>query len=136
MKELLGLFSDFAGTIGAIFAFFAWLNAMRMRIEMKHERERLNEKISLMLQLRSIDPFRNDNATIELPISLRRAELTRAELLGRIGMIPMREKGRRFSLEYLGTPEFLARVDELQRGDEDILVIPCSADELDQFNLS
>jgi hypothetical protein len=70
-----------------------------------------------------------------LPIELRRAELTRAEILGRIGMIPMKEKGKRFSLEYLNTSKFLRRINEIIEGHGDSdLVIPCTEEELNQFD--
>ena len=69
-------------------------------------------------------------------MELRRAELTRSEVLGRIGMIPMKEKGRRFTLEYLNQPDFLRKINIIAKSSEDdILTVPCTAEELAQFNV-
>ena len=51
-------------------------------------------------------------------------------------MIPMKEKGKRFSLNYLGEKEFLQRLNEIREGDGDsILVIPCNQEEFEQFDV-
>lgn len=88
------------------------------------------QKISVILQ----NGGRN---RLELPIELRRAELTRAEVLGRIGMIPMKSKGQRFTLNYLSTREFLIQINQILEGNGDsILTIPCSEIEFQQFDLN
>jgi len=61
---------------------------------------------------------------------LCRAEITRAEILGRLGMILMKLRGCRFS------PEFLRRLNEIIQGSEDtVLTIPCTQQEFEQFDL-
>ena len=73
---------------------------------------------------------------LELPVELRRSEFSRAEILGRIGMIPMKEKGKRFSLAYLNTPAFLRQINQILDGEKDAtLTIPCDEIEFTQFEL-
>lgn len=50
---------------------------------------------------------------LELPVEMRRSEFSRAEILGRIGMIPTTEKGKRFSLKYTNTREFLQQINQI-----------------------
>ncbi len=89
-----------------------------------------NEKIAVVLCYGS--------ERIELPVELRRAECTRAEILGRVGMIPMKEKGKRFSIGYCNTPDFLRAINtaaESEAEEGGILSIPCNEEEFSQFDL-
>lgn len=73
---------------------------------------------------------------IQLPVELRGAKTTRAEILGRLGMIPMKQSGSRFSVAFLNTPEFLRRLNEIiQGGEGTVLTIPCTQKEFEQFDL-
>lgn len=73
---------------------------------------------------------------IELSAKLRRAELTRSEILGRIRMLPLKKKGG-FSIDYLATPDFLQQIDQIVEGSgAGILTIVCEKDELEQFDIS
>jgi len=128
-QSWLGSVADVIGILGAIFALAAWWQARRLHRELADERRRLARHITVVLQ--------HGNQRIELPVELTRAELTRAEILGRIGMIPMRTRGQRFSLAYLNTPEFLRQLNQVAAGiGDDLLTIPCTADEIDQFDLT
>jgi hypothetical protein len=125
--EQISLIADIVGILGAVFALLAWVQAGQINKKIEQEQRRQNKRINVIL--------RNGMQPLELPIELRRAELTRAEILGRIGMIPMKEKGKRFSLGYLNTPEFLRRINELTEGHRDsVLEIPCTEEELNQFD--
>ena len=74
---------------------------------------------------------------IELPLELRRIDLSRPEILGRIGMIPMKASGTRFKLRYLSSPQFLQQLNKIRENDgEAEVVIPCTADEFSQFYLA
>ncbi len=127
--EWLSPAADIVSIVGAFFALFAWLQARRVRQELAKEQQRQNRKVTVILQ--------NGADRLELPIELRRGELTRAEVLGRIGMIPMKVKGARFSLAYLNTPEFLRQINQVAEGTSDaVLTIPCKLDEFEQFDLS
>lgn len=126
--SFLSTISDVAGALGAFFALFAWLQARAMRGEIEREKQRLETKIVIRLH--------NGTRRIVLPISLRRRELTRAEVLGRIGMLPMREPGKRFSLAYLATPQFLEMLDEAQTSIAPVAIdIPATPTEIEQFAL-
>lgn len=93
------------------------------------EREQENKNINVILK--------NGNLEVKLPLRLRRADLSRAEILGRVGMIPMKEKGRRFSLKYLSNPEFLDQLNQIRTAshEADILTILCTEEEMAQFDL-
>lgn len=126
---VLGSLADLIGILGALFALLAWLQSRQLRQEMQRETQRQNRKVMVII--------RNGAQRLELPIELRRAELTRAEVLGRIGMIPMRNKGQRFSLNYLSTPEFLQQINQIAEGTGNaVLEIPCREDEFAQFDLA
>lgn len=124
----LGLIADIIGILGALFALFAWTQSLSVKRELKRERNRINKKVTLILN--------HGDQKVELPVELRRAELSRAEILGRLGMIPMKEKGKRFSLRYLNTPEFLRQLNQVIDNEGDaILSISCSKEEIKQFDI-
>lgn len=124
--EWLSLVADIVGITAAIFA--GW-QAYRLRQERKREQGRLDKKITVSL--------RSQTQKLVLPVELRRGETTRAEVLGRIGMLPLKdEASKRFSLPYLNTHEFLSNLNAIMEGDGDEeLVIRCEEKEIDQFNL-
>jgi len=70
-----------------------------------------------------------------LPLHLRRGDVARAEVRGRVGMVPMREAGKRFSLAYLASPAFLKGVNKVRDGKTSTLKILCKKEEFAQFNL-
>ncbi|MCG8349959.1 MAG: hypothetical protein MI924_19515 [Chloroflexales bacterium] len=126
--EWFSYIADIIGIGGAIFALFAWIQSFQLRKEIAREQRRQHKKITVVLQHGSED--------LELPVELRRAELTRAEVLGRLGMIPMKTKGQRFALDYLHTPAFLHQINQISESDEDaILTIPCKSEEFTQFDM-
>jgi hypothetical protein len=129
MHQTLGLIADAVGILGAIFALFSWLQARQLKKLQEQEKIRQNQKIQIVLQ--------HGRDSIELPVELRRAEFTRAEVLGRIGMIPLEDdKQRRFSLKYLNTKEFYKQVSQLIDGfGEGILTISCDEKEFKQFDI-
>lgn len=126
--QWLGWIADVIGILGALFALLAWLQGRRIQASLHQEQERQNRQVTVVLQ--------HGAKKLELPVELRRAELTRAEVLGRLGMLPMKTKGTRFALGYVNTPEFFKAVSQVSAGSGDaLLTIPCSADELAQFDL-
>jgi hypothetical protein len=126
--EWFDLVADIVGLLGAAFALFAWIQARQVHQAYQREQQRQNKKVMVILQ--------NGADRLELPVELRRAELTRAEILGRLGMIPMRQKGQRFSLGYVNTPEFLRQINQIMKSDGDaVLTIPCKEDEFEQFDI-
>jgi hypothetical protein len=126
--EYLSTIADIIGVLGAIFAFFAWLKARQIQKELQHEQQRQSRKITVILNY--------GPKPLELPVQIRRIELTRAEILGRIGMLPMKNPGARFSLGYINKPEFLQRIYEITGSTGDTtLTIPCTKEEFEQFDL-
>lgn len=127
-KEIFGLVADAIGIFGAFFALRAWLLTRSLRQGALKEEERQNRKVRVILQ--------HGAGSIELPVELRRFEATRAEILGILGMIPMVQKGQRFSLSYLGRAEFLHQINQIASGTGDgLLTIPCTAEEFAQFDM-
>jgi hypothetical protein len=126
-----GIFADLIGVVGGIYAFLAWYRVKSLQKDLAEDRKSKNNQIEVKLRL--ID----GKAEIQLPVELRREELTRAELLGRIGMMPMKEKGKRFSIEYLSEREFLRKLYQLAISNKvSELIIPCSKEELEQFDIT
>lgn len=119
--DIIGNISNFFGFVGGIFAILIWMKLKTF--------DRLDEPVAVFLKLAS------GEQKIELPLQMRRRDLTRAEFLGRMGMIPMREKGKRFSIRFLFTPEFIAGINRVADGKSNTLEIPCSKEEIDQFDL-
>ena len=127
--QILSLIADIAGVGGAIFALLAWLKSKKIKEDLDEEKAKQNRKVRVILQY-------GGKRTIELPVAIRRAELARAEVLGRLGMIPTKN-GNRFSLDYLNKPEFLQLIDQIAGGTkEGTLVIPCTQEEIEQFDFN
>lgn len=133
MPEWISNASDIIGILGGTFAFLAWIQTLRLRRYQIAERERLNSKIRVLLQY--------EDKKYELPFPLRRSEFTRAELLGRIGMIPIKneeseQEHKRFSLAYLNSKDFFEQMNRIVQGKgDDLLVVPCEWKEFNQFDL-
>jgi len=106
---------------------FVELIQVGVKTEFKAQQDKLAQKIAIKLVTKQEE--------INLPLELRRADVTRAEILGRIGMLPMQEKGARFSLKYLNKPSFLQQLNQIREdADVSMLVIQCDSDEFMQFD--
>jgi hypothetical protein len=125
---ILSAVADVFGVLAAIFSALAWRQSWKLRQESKREQERMARRINIVLRLH------DGSREVPLHVQIARAEMSRAELLGYLGMIPMRVPGQRFSLSYLNTSRFLAELRRIQSSDtDDTLVILCSSREIDQF---
>ncbi len=109
-----------AGSFLASTGLWAWL-ALKNRA--------LRRPVTVRLVLSESD----QGIRLELPLHLRAGELSRAELLGRLGMLPMREQGKRFSIRSLSGLDFLVKLD--QAGKTGLIEIPCTRLEIEQFDL-
>lgn len=130
----LAIAADICGVLGALFALYAGVNTYLLQKKITQEQERLDKKIKVILQY--------GEKSFELPVELRRAELTRSEILGRLGMIPikagkeLKPQQPRFSLRYTNKPEFWRQIDNITASDgEHIITIPCSEEEFNQFDI-
>lgn len=132
--EGLSPIADIISIFTAFFAAFGSWQAYKLRQERKREAERQDKQVKIMLK--------GPTHHIVLPFDLRRRETTRAEILGRIGMIPLMplpdgKPRTRFEIPYTNTEDFLKRMYEIIGGKEDEkFEITCESSELDQFNLS
>ncbi len=89
------------------------------------EAKRKKQKVKIILS--------NGGKQFTLPWELRRGEISRAEILGVIGMI---QQGQRFSVEYLNTSNFLDNLTQAIDGSgEGKIIIPCNDEEYSKFKL-
>lgn len=123
-----GVIGTIIGIIGTVFAWFAWRKSKEVENFLEKEKARLNEKIKIILK-------QGENEYI-LP-DLRRQDITRSEIQGRLGVIPMKVKGKRYAIEFTNSPEFYRQIDLLSEGSNDTgnssLIIACTNEEFAQF---
>jgi len=117
--EIIAQASNIAGAIGGIVAAIGV-------VKMLAAQRRALEHVEVQLRLEGED------STVALPLEMLRKDISRAELLGRLGMA-LKNQGQRFSLRAMSTPAFMRSVNEVVEGKTSTLVIPCTKEELDQF---
>lgn len=122
-----GRFADGIGVTSALFAFaVSLLNFVNDDIAEKRSRE----KVQLVLQ-------HGAYASYTLPIILQRGEVSRAEVLGYIGLIPAKKKqdGKpRYKIDYLSSESFIKQIHQVKAGKQDIIILKCKADEYGYFD--
>ncbi|MBV6392012.1 MAG: hypothetical protein KPEEDBHJ_01229 [Anaerolineales bacterium] len=133
MPQWVSNVADIIGVLGGVFAFLAWIQTLRLRKYQIAEQKRLNSRIRVVLQY--------EDEKYELPFPLRRSEFTRAELLGRLGMVPIKndesdQEQKRFLITYLNSRDFFEQMNRIVQGEgDDLLVVPCEWKEFNQFDL-
>ena len=135
--EMVSSVADIIQIVGAVFtvlfAVLGWREARQANAHTKRRESVQNERIKVFLS--------NGTKQTELPVALRRAEVTRAEVLGRLGMLPIKEKGARFALGYLNKSAFLEDINSIAVAEDQHdtrlmrLIIHCSDSEFNQFDL-
>jgi len=123
-----------ADTIGIVVAAAALINTMKIRSFQEQEQARLDQKIKIRLVHKYED---GSQRYIDIPGQMRREEMTRSEVLGWIGMLPMSPEnvGKRYKIESLSQDKFHNRMNEIQEANgEMIFEIDCTEDELRQFS--
>ena len=129
-KEMFNIIASWASIVGAGFALMAWIQSGLVNKRMKKEDLRKNQKVTLLLIVND-----DKGRQYELPYPLRRDEFTRAEVLGRIGMIKMKISGKRFEIAYTNTAEFIEKISEIRHGSgEQRLCVLCTKSEYEQFS--
>ncbi|MFH1235936.1 MAG: hypothetical protein V1685_03285 [Parcubacteria group bacterium] len=120
--EVVGHVSNMAGAIGGIVA------AIGVAKMLASQRKQAGK-----VEVRLVLP--GEDRSVVLPLELLRRDVSRAELLGRIGMLPMRNKGARFSIRAFSTSAFMRALNEVVEGQTSTLQIPATSEELEQFEL-
>lgn len=122
--KILEFISVIAAVVGAVYSF--WIK-MYLRRKEKHD----NALIDLKLRCDEA------NVTIILQGQIRRKNLTRAEVQGLLGILPMLEKGKRYELQDLNRKSFFDQLEDVQVNySATQLVVKCTLDELKQFDLA
>lgn len=121
--SFVGQVADLAGAVGGVFAAFGVFRLMAAE-------KRLKQHVQVVLKLQG-----EDGKSITLPLELVRRDVSRAELLGRIGMLPMREKGARFSIRAISSPATMRELNTVVEGKSSTIVIPVTGEEIEQFDL-
>lgn len=120
--------STIFGLLGSVAAFLAWIQARVISRNVRQEKERLNQEIKIELQ------GEDEGHVIQLPFALRRRELARSELLGLIGILPMKNPKERFEIRFLSTAKFRELISRVQDGKQaTVMTIPCTNNEIEQF---
>ncbi len=124
-----GVIGTVAGVIGTIVSIFVYFKSQKIEKFLEKEKERLTERVSFILK--------DGNREKTLPF-LRRQEVIRGEIQGRLGTIPMVVKGTRYSIEFTNSLEFYEQIDKIHEGSaysgNSNLIIKCTKEEFDQFN--
>jgi len=125
---VIGLIADFIGIGGA----FSAAAALWQLKKTEKENERLNHVVSVVLQCKT------DSRRIVPLMVVRRKHITRAELQGILGTIKLVPSKTRYTLSHLNSREFWQDIERIQTSDNDEdakLVIPCSSEEIEQFDV-
>jgi hypothetical protein len=101
------------------------------QIAQELEEKRLNYPVTIVIK------DATSNKSIQLPNTIRRRDVNRAEVLGRLGAVPLHNKDR-FYLSYSST-KFIEAIDAIFTGEGQRLEILCHVDdkginELEQFD--
>jgi hypothetical protein len=128
MSEFTWLLLDRIGIVCGIIAFLGTAySAFRWWRHQQRERQ-LQEPVIVRL-VAEVDGRRLH----EVRYRPARRTVTRAEVLGLLGMIPSRQQ--RFDWKWLHEPEFMRHIEEIHTGDRDVLEIPLTAEEFRQLEL-
>lgn len=120
---------DYFDKIGIAAALLAMLFSILVWLNQKRKEQRDNDLIYIRLQCAKPE------VTITLQGQIRRKNLTRAEVQGLLGIIPMQKAGGRYSLSALTQKVFFDELEEAQVNQKiNQVMIPCSEQELMQFD--
>ncbi len=109
--EFISPFADILSIVSAIVAFLAWLQARKINRRLDTEEKRLGQPITIILK--------SGDKKQELPAPIQRRFLTRAELLGRLGMV---RPGARMNYS-LNKKEFFEDLDAVLNGTEAMTLV-------------
>jgi len=113
-----------AALVGMCFSIAIWLN---------QKNKEKQDNVLIDIRLHCPEP----ETTVTLQGQIRRKNLTRAEVQGLLGILPMKDKGKRYALPALNQRAFFEALEQAQVDSKiDVLVIECTAEELQQFDLN
>jgi cadmium resistance protein CadD (predicted permease) len=124
--DMLSRLSDVFGILGAIISLLIWL---RLKSKEKFNDQRIKIKLKM------------PDVLVELPYEIERKYLTRSELQGLLGILPIKPgDGRkvtdRYELSFLNTPDFFASLEAAQDDkDTNTVIVTCYDYEVAQFDL-
>jgi len=78
--------------------------------------------------------FDVEGREIETGLSLLRKDCSRGEILGILGMIQQKSE-KRFSIQTRRVPALLKEIQEIQRGNENTIIVEMSQEEFEQYDL-
>jgi hypothetical protein len=132
-NEAFGFGSNLLQYLTALPSIGAFFYAMAISSRQKEAAECQKEMVEIQLRLTEGE----ERSCFILPFRIMRGEISRAEILGLLGMVEMtpQKKGQRYSIKALSSPEFLEQVYRVKAGNGFTLEIPCTAEEIAQFNL-
>jgi uncharacterized membrane protein len=139
---LISLLMGLIGIYGVVITLKAWIKTQNIEKFLEEQKERENEKVQIILT--------DGKLEYELKPSLRRREVIRNEIQGRLGTIPLKDKKERsYRVAYLNNSEFFEQIDVIQNGSNkngnSKLVIKCNIgkdaagnvfDEFNQFEIA
>jgi hypothetical protein len=125
LTESIAILDQVTIVLSAISMAFSFLVWLKLRKQKAFDSQRIN--------IRVVVP--GTDKYIALWSKPERKHLTRAEVLGLIGLIPRHSK-ENYKIAYLNTLDFFQHLADVQDdGDNNLLSIECTEQELLQFNL-
>ena len=98
-------------------------------VKMKLDERKSNQKVDIKLVLQ------DGSYEVSIPLPMLRKDISRAEVLGRLGMLPLVDKKQRFfSVAYMANPALIENIIDCQLGKSDVITIICTREEIEQFD--
>jgi hypothetical protein len=130
MSESVWLLLDRVGIVLGLIAFVGTLYSAAMWWR-HYQREKV---LAQSVTIRLISEGKGERL-YDLPYLPPRRLVTRAEVLGLLGMIPSAAPGERYEWVWLHDPAFMRDLEAVHQGCSDILTIPLCPDEFAQLRL-
>ena len=127
-----GVIGTICGIIGMIVSIIVWIKSSKIENFLQKEKTRANESIKFILS--------DGKEEHEIVPSLRRREVSRSEIQGRLGTIPRKDENSPFyKIKYTNKREYYEQIDKIINGSNEQgdtkLVIECTQQEFEQFIL-
>jgi hypothetical protein len=126
---IFSIVANLASLAGLVVSIMAWWKIVKVDKDLARERQRLAQGVTVVLKCEELD------VRVELP-AISRGDLTRAELLGLIGMIPLKNPTERFAIAYTSSTKFFSALKTAKQSDGAAsLEVSCEQEEIERFNL-